>query len=97
MSNGSPQQVPMPLNTDSNKLLKTRACACVWLHTVPQAARQTNFADPIAATGLNVSSRPTLLEVVAAFTSAVDRHVRESGKRSDLGGSSMLPPTHSHH
>src|SRR5262249_44400875 len=34
---------------------------------------------------LNVSSRPTLLEIVAAFTSAVDHHVRESGKRSDLG------------
>jgi hypothetical protein len=35
--------------------------------------------------GLNVSGRPTLLEIVAAFTRAVDHHVRESGKRSDLG------------
>jgi hypothetical protein len=35
--------------------------------------------------GLNVSSRPTLLEIVAAFTNAVDRHVSERGKRSDIG------------
>ena len=57
-----------------------------WLLTqIPQAARQTNFADRLWQLGLNVSSRPTLLEIVAAFTSAVDDHVRESGKRSDLG------------
>jgi hypothetical protein len=57
-----------------------------WLLTqIPQAARQTNFADHLWQLGLNVSSKPTLLEIVAAFTSAVDRHVRELGKRSDLG------------
>jgi hypothetical protein len=57
-----------------------------WLLTqIPQAARQSDFAERLAELGLNVSGRPTLLEVVAAFTSAVDHHVRESGKRSDLG------------
>src|ERR1700731_889962 len=57
-----------------------------WLLTqIPQAARQSDFADPLSQLGLTVSSRPTLLEIVAAFTSAVDRHVSESGKRSDLG------------
>jgi hypothetical protein len=59
-----------------------------WLLTqVPQAARQSNFLERLWELGLNVpSSRPTLLEIVAAFTSAVDRHVRERGsKRSDLG------------
>jgi hypothetical protein len=57
-----------------------------WLLTqIPQAARQTNFADRLWQLGLNVSSRPTLLEIVAAFTIAVDDRVRESGKRSDLG------------
>jgi len=57
-----------------------------WLLTqIPQAARQANLADRLWQLGLNVSSRPTLLEIVAAFTSAVDDHVRESGKRSDLG------------
>jgi len=57
-----------------------------WLLTqIPQAARQTNFADRLWQLGLNVSSRPTLLEIVAAFTCAIDRYVRENGKRSDLG------------
>jgi hypothetical protein len=56
------------------------------LTQIPQAARQTNFADQLWELGLHVSSsKPTLLEIVAAFTSAVDRHVRETGKRSDLG------------
>jgi hypothetical protein len=57
-----------------------------WLLTqIPQAARQTNFADRLWQLGLNVSARPTLLEIVAAFTCAIDHHVCESGKRSDLG------------
>jgi hypothetical protein len=57
-----------------------------WLLTqIPHAARQTNFADRLWQLELNVSGRPTLLEIVAAFTSAVDHHVREGGKRSDLG------------
>jgi hypothetical protein len=58
-----------------------------WLLTqIPQAARQANFRDQLWELGLNVSSsKPTLLEIVAAFTSAIDRRIRESGKRSDLG------------
>jgi hypothetical protein len=58
-----------------------------WLLTqIPQAARQANFAGHLWELGLHVSSsKPTLLEIVAAFTSAVDRHVRETGRRSDLG------------
>ena len=57
-----------------------------WLLTqIPQAARQPNFSERLWELGLNVSSKPTLLEIVAAFTRAVDDHVRERGKRSDLG------------
>jgi hypothetical protein len=58
-----------------------------WLLTqIPQAAQQANFAERLWELGLNVAnSRPTLLEIVAAFTSAVDRHVHQTGKRSDLG------------
>ena len=58
-----------------------------WLLTqIPQAARKSNFSERLWELGLTVSSsKPTLLEIVAAFTSAVDRHVREHGKRSDLG------------
>jgi hypothetical protein len=49
-----------------------------WLLTqIPQAARQSNFAERLSELGLSVSSRPTLLEIVAAFTSAVDRGCRK--------------------
>jgi hypothetical protein len=57
-----------------------------WLLTqIPQAARQPNFAAELWQLGLNVTSRPSLLEIVRAFTSAVDHHVQENGRRSDLG------------
>src|SRR5262245_18184446 len=58
-----------------------------WLLTqIPQAARQANFAYRLCEPGLTVpSSKPTLLETVAAFTTAVDHHVLQSGKLSDLG------------
>ncbi|MBA3518657.1 MAG: hypothetical protein H0T75_13695 [Rhizobiales bacterium] len=57
-----------------------------WLLTqIPQAARQANFAERLRALGLEVSSEPTLLDVVGAFASAVDRRVRETGGRTDLG------------
>ena len=57
-----------------------------WLLTqIPQAARQSDFADQLKRLGLEVSSKPTPLEIVGAFTNAVDRHVRTRGNRSDLG------------
>ncbi len=57
-----------------------------WLLTqIPYAARQPNFSERLWELGLTVSSKPTLLEIIAAFTRAVDGHVRESGRRSDLG------------
>jgi hypothetical protein len=57
-----------------------------WLLTqIPQAARQSDFAKRLGKLGVHVSSSPTLMDVLTAFTSAVDRHVRERGKRSDLG------------
>jgi hypothetical protein len=57
-----------------------------WLLTqIPQAARQPNFADRLWELGVNVSSHPTLLEIVTAFAGAVDNHVRDTGRRSDLG------------
>jgi hypothetical protein len=58
-----------------------------WLLTqIPQAARHSNFSERLWELGLTgVSSKPTLLEIVAAMTRAVDGHVRERGKRTDLG------------
>ena len=52
---------------------------------IPQAARQSNFSERLWELGVTVPSKPTLLEIVAAFTRAVDDHVRQSGTRSDLG------------
>jgi hypothetical protein len=60
-----------------------------WLLTqIPQAARAGDFSERLAELGLQVSNEPTLLEIVAAFTRAVD--VREGGKRTDLGEMAQL-------
>jgi hypothetical protein len=58
-----------------------------WLLTqIPQAARQSNFSERLWELGFTgLSSQPTLFEIVTAFTRAVDGHVRERGKRTDLG------------
>ena len=61
------------------------------LAQVPQAARQPNFSQRLRELGLTgLPTNPTLLEIVAAFTRAVDRHVRESGGRTDLGEMAQL-------
>jgi hypothetical protein len=58
-----------------------------WLLTqIPQAARQPDFSERLQRLGLTgLPSKPTLFEIIAAFTRATDRHIRESGKRTDLG------------
>jgi hypothetical protein len=62
-----------------------------WLLTqIPQAAREGDFSKRLREVGLGVSNEPTLLEIVAEFTRAVDRHVREGGKRTDLGEMAQL-------
>ncbi len=58
----------------------------VWLLTqIPLAARNKNFVANLRQLGLEVSNAPSLLEVVGAFTGAVDVHLRRSGGRTDLG------------
>jgi hypothetical protein len=62
-----------------------------WLLTqIPEAARGGNFSERLAELGLQVSNEPTLLEILAAFTRAVDSHVRHGGKRTDLGEMAQL-------
>jgi len=62
-----------------------------WLLTqIPQAARRGTFSNRLRELGLDVSSEPTLLEIVAAFTRAVDSHIRDGGKRTDLGEMAQL-------
>ena len=58
-----------------------------WLLTqIPLAARQADFPSRLRALGLDgLSAEPTLIEIITAFGRAVDRHVRATGRRTDLG------------
>jgi hypothetical protein len=57
-----------------------------WLLTqIPLAARGAEFAPDLHRLGVHVSGQPSLMDVVAALSLAVDRHAREVGGRTDLG------------
>src|SRR5947209_831383 len=63
----------------------------VWLLTqIPIAARKDDFAAELKKLGLRINDRPTLMDVAAAMTEAVDRYVGKSGGRSDLGEMAQL-------
>lgn len=63
----------------------------VWLLTqIPLAAKGRNFSEELRQRGLEVSPQPTLMEVVGAFTDAVDAYARRQGTRSDLGEMAQL-------
>ena len=51
-----------------------------WLLTqIPLAARSPDFPDSLKSLGLDVSDSPSLMEIVAAFSAVIDRHVERSG------------------
>jgi hypothetical protein len=57
-----------------------------WLLTqIPLAARGPAFADDLRSLGLEIPDRPSLMDVAAAYSGAVDRHIRRTGGRTDLG------------
>jgi len=58
-----------------------------WLLTqIPLAAREVDFPGRLRALGLDsLSAEPSLIEIIASFGRAVDRHVRATGRRTDLG------------
>jgi hypothetical protein len=57
-----------------------------WLLTqIPLAARGPAFVEDLRRLGVRVPDPPSLVAVVAAFSDAVDRHVRDQGGRTDLG------------
>lgn len=63
----------------------------LWLLTqIPLAAKGRNFSEKLRQIGLEVSLQPTLMEVVGAFTDAVDAFTRRQGIRSDLGEMAQL-------
>ena len=57
-----------------------------WLLTqVPLAARGPDFAGDSHRLGVQVPDQPSLMDVVAAISGAVDRYARAHGGRTDLG------------
>lgn len=68
----------------------------VWLLAqIPTAARQEDFSSELKRLGLKVGDQPTLIEVVTAVTDAIDRSVRQTGGRTDLGEMAQLSVTES--
>lgn len=62
-----------------------------WLLTqIPLVAKKEHFAAELRRLGLKVSDRPSLIEVITAFSNEVDRQVREVGGRTDLGEMTQL-------
>lgn len=58
----------------------------IWLLTqIPLAARGDDFATGLRNAGLDVSDSPSLMEVVGAFSDAIDRRLANNGGRTDLG------------
>ncbi len=57
-----------------------------WLLTqIPLAARGPEFASDLRRLGVQVPDQPSLMDVVGAISSAVDRDARVQGARTDLG------------
>jgi hypothetical protein len=58
----------------------------MWLLTqIPLAARDPNYLDRLRTIGIRVDAPPGLLDLVGAFTDAIDTHTRRAGGRTDLG------------
>ena len=57
-----------------------------WLLTqLPRFARAANYTEALRQVGLQISGAPSLIELVGAFSDAVDAYVRRAGGRTDLG------------
>jgi len=58
----------------------------IWLLTqVPLAARSDDFGQTLQSVGIDVSDSPGLLDVVGAFSDAIDKKLIGNGGRTDLG------------
>ena len=66
----------------------------LWLLTqLPLAARSENYVGELRARGIDVSEAPSLMELVGAFTDAVDSQIRDLGGRTDLGEMAQFSAT----
>jgi len=58
----------------------------LWLLAqIPRAARSADFAAALERLDLRTARNPSLVDIVAALTNSVDRHVARAGRRSDFG------------
>lgn len=58
----------------------------IWLLTqIPLAAKTDSFTHALQSAGLDVSDSPGLMEVVGAFSDAIDKKLTNNGGRTDLG------------
>ncbi len=63
----------------------------IWLLTqIPLAARAPDFGEAAWKLGLDISSEPALIDVVAAFSDAVDHATASARGRTDLGEMARL-------
>lgn len=60
---------------------------------LPLAARSPDFDGRLWELGLNVGSKPDLLQLARAFSAAMDDHLRDTGRRTDLGEMAQLAAT----
>lgn len=57
-----------------------------WLLTqIPLVARHPDYPERLRFLGVSVGDSPSLLEIISAFSAAVDRHADRNGGRTDLG------------
>lgn len=69
-----------------------------WLLTqILIAARTKDFGAELRERGLQVSDSPTLSELTVAMSDAIDREIRRSGGRTDLGEMAQLSALESLH
>ena len=55
------------------------------LSQITLAARQDDFSAALKEIGIVVSSEPSVLNIVARFTNAIDQHLLETRRRTDIG------------
>lgn len=64
---------------------------CFWLLTqLPFEAKSPDFFARTKKLGFKLSPEPSLLELTSAFTKAIDDHIRENGRRTDLAEIAQL-------
>lgn len=66
----------------------------VWLLTqLPVAARSRNFVHNLRRLGVQVSDAPGLMDIVGAFSDALDARIGQSSGKTDLGEMAQMAAT----